>query len=133
MRARGPVRSRGFALIAALFLLILVAVLGTFAMRLNSSQQTNTDLELGGVGADAALQSGIQYAAARVLAAGCGGLPAALPNLAQSFTVSFSNCQQLPVANAPPVNVFSVTATATRGLYGSPDFVSRQRTVRITP
>ena len=127
-------KQHGFALVAALFLLV---VLGAFAMRLNVSQQASTDLDLAGVRADAALHAGIQYAATRVLAAGCGGLPVTAPaatlSLPQNFSVSFSNCQQLPVANSPPVNVFSVTATAFRGQYGSPDFVSRQRTVRITP
>jgi MSHA biogenesis protein MshP len=134
VNARGTRRSRGFALIAALFLLVVVALLGTFAARVNASQEGSGALDLAGVRADAALQAGIQYAAERVLAAGCGGLPGALP-LAQNFSVAFDNCQQLPnpVANVPSVNVFSVRATATRGQYGSPDFVSRQRTVRITP
>lgn len=130
-------RSRGFALIAALFLLVVVAALGTFAVQTNMGQQGGADLELAGMRADAALEAGVQYAAARVLAAGCAGLPAAgnRINLAQNFTVSFDNCQQLPspVANTPTVNVFSLRATASRGAYGSPEFVSRQRTVRITP
>jgi prepilin-type N-terminal cleavage/methylation domain-containing protein len=38
-----------------------------------------------------------------------------------------------PVVNGVVVNVFLATATATRGQYGSPEFVSRQRPARITP
>jgi MSHA biogenesis protein MshP len=128
---RGPAQPRGFALLAALFLMIVIATLGTFAMRLNVSQQTSTDLELAGVKADAALQSGIEYAAARVLAVGCGGVPDAPLAMPENFSVRLDNCQ--PVANIPTGTVFSVTAIAFRGQYGSPDFVHRERTVRITP
>ena len=35
--------SRGFALIAALFLLVVVAALGTFAVRVHMSQQSDAD------------------------------------------------------------------------------------------
>lgn len=131
MTRRGSAQTRGFALLAALFLLIVISVLGTFAVRLNISQQANTDLELGGARADAAVQSGIDYAAARVLASACGGLPSAPMPLPENFSVAFSGCTV--VANIPAGPVFSLTATATRGQYGSPDFVSRRRTVLITP
>jgi MSHA biogenesis protein MshP len=129
----------GFALVAALFLLIVVATLGAFAVQINSSQLAGADLELATVRAEAALDAGIQYAAARLLATNnCNSLSGLLPqpplSLPQNFSVAFSACQQLPnpVANTPAVTVFSVSAIATRGQYGSPDFVSRQRTVRIT-
>jgi MSHA biogenesis protein MshP len=128
---------RGFALVAALFFLVVVATLGAYAVRLNMSQQGSTDLDLAGARADAAVQTGIQYAAARVLTGGnCTSFPLA-PNVAlnlpQNFDVTLTcNDNETLVANAPRVTVFLVTATATRGQYGSPDFVSRQRTVRIT-
>jgi len=73
------------------------------------------------VGSRAALQAGIEYAPARVLAPGSGRLPAGF-DLPRKFRVSFIACNPLPVANAPPVTVFFVTATATRGQYGSPEF-----------
>ncbi len=130
MKRRRLTRSKGFALVAALFLLIVVGVLGTFAMRLNVSQQSSTDLELGGVRADAALHAGTQYAAARLLAAGCDGVPTARVRLPQSFSVTLDQCGM--VANSPPVTVFSIRVTASRGQYGSPDFVSRRHTVLIT-
>lgn len=120
----------GFALVAALFLLVVLATLGAYAVRLNLSQQGSSDLDLAGARADAAVQTAIQYAANRVLTT--GNCPAVLA-LPDGFNVSLScaNNETL-VANAPTVTVFLVTATATRGQYGSPEFVSRQRTVRIT-
>jgi len=127
---------RGFALIAALFLLIVLASLGAYAVRLNMSQQGSTDLDLASARADAAAQTGVQYAAARLLTAGnCNGIPlapAVALNLPQNFAVTLSCTDETLVANSPRVTVFFVTAIATRGQYGSPDFVSRQRTVRVT-
>ena len=124
---------RGFALVAALFLLIVIALLGIYAVRVNSSQEGATTLALSSAGAEAAVQSGIQYATARVIANGCGGL-SPLNNLPQNFFVSFQ-CENLTetLASVPPVPVFLVTATASRGAYGTPDFVSRKRQVRIVP
>lgn len=121
---------RGFALVAALFLLVVLATLGAYAVRLNMSQQGSTDLDLAGARADAAVQTGIQYAADRVLTT--GNCPAVLV-LPDGFNISLScNNNETLVANSPTVTVFLVTATASRGQYGSPDFVSRQRTVRVT-
>lgn len=136
MNRAAPARERGFALVAALFLLVVLASLGAFAVRLNMSQQSSTDLDLASVRAEAALQTGIEYAAARIsTASNCSAVPAPPNglNLPQGFTVIFGCTNETQVANTPTVNVFLVTATASRGNYGSPEFVSRQRKVRITP
>jgi hypothetical protein len=48
--------------------------------------------------------------------------------------MTFGACgNETLVANTPTVKVFSVAATATRGPYGSPECISRQRSTRITP
>jgi MSHA biogenesis protein MshP len=131
-------RQRGFALVSAVFLLVVVAALGAFAVRVNTNQQHASDLDLAMLRADAAAQSGIQYAAARLSsgANACGAdVNGQLLPLPQGYIVILQ-CNSLnpaPVVNGVVENVFSVTATATRGQYGSPEFVSRQRTVRITP
>ncbi len=131
-------RQRGFALVSAVFLLVVIAALGAFAVRINSNQQHNADLDLAMLRADAAVQSGIQYAATRLSSApdcNTSGLNGQSLPLPQGYNVILA-CASPPnppqVVNGVLVNVFSVTAIATRGQYGSPDFVSRQRTVRIT-
>ncbi len=129
-------RQRGFALVAAIFFLMVIAVLGTFAVRLNVNQQHSTDLDLAVARAEAAAQSGIQYAAARVLTTNdCAGVDGESPALSGGSRVDLTCVPQIPlqVVNGVQVNVFLVTATASRGNYGSPEFVSRRRTVRITP
>lgn len=129
-------RQRGFALVSAVFLLVVIAALGAFAVRVTANQQHSSDLDLGIIRADAAAQSGIQYAAARLLATnncnqGVDGQSLPLP---QGYIVILACASPNPaqVVNGVAVNVFFVTATASRGQYGSPEFVSRQRTARIT-
>ena len=94
MREAVPRCQRGFALVAALFLLVVLATLGAYAVRLNMSQQGSTDLYLAGARAEAAVQTGIQYAAARVLTTGnCTGFPltpSVALNLPQGFDVRLS-------------------------------------------
>jgi MSHA biogenesis protein MshP len=129
-----PRANRGFALIGALFVLVVLAALGAFAVRINMMQQHDADLELQQLRAEAALNSGIEYAATRLLApaANCGDL-ANLP--IEGFAVTFNvvPCAGSPyTVNALPVTVYTVTVTSSRGVYGTPDFVARSTTVRVS-
>lgn len=129
-------RQSGFALVSAVFLLVVIAALGAFAVRINSNQQHEADLDLSIVRADAAAQSGIQYAAARLLAtsdcsSGVQGQSLLLPQ-GYNVILECNSANPPQMVNTVAMTVFLVTATATRGQYGSPEFVSRQRTVRIT-
>jgi MSHA biogenesis protein MshP len=123
----------GFALIAALFLLVVLAALGAFAVRANMTQRHASDLELQALRAQAAVSAGIEYAAARLLVPGvnnCGNL-APLP--VGGFAVTFTCAVTPHPFNGVPVNVYSVGVTASRGAYGTPEFVQRRALgVRIT-
>lgn len=119
---------RGFALIGALFVLVVLAALGAFAVRINMTQQHDADLDLQELRAQAALNTGIEYAAGRLLApaANCGNL-ANLNNLVGGFVVTFSACARTQYqVNGVTVNVYTVTLSSTRGTYGTPEFVARQ-------
>ena len=123
---------RGFALIGALFVLVVVAALGAFAVRINMTQQHDADLDLQQLRAEAALNSGVEYAATRLLAPGanCGNLA----NLNVSgFAVAFNGCARVQyIVNSVTVNVYTVTLTSSRGVYGTPEFVARTATVRVS-
>ena len=127
-----PRKHSGFALIGALFVLVVLAALGAFAVRINMTQQHDADLELQQLRAEAALNSGVEYAATRLLAAGgnCGSLA----NLNVSgYAVTFGPCVNVPyVLNGAPVNIYTVTVTSSRGVYGTPEFVARTSTVRVS-
>jgi MSHA biogenesis protein MshP len=128
-----PRRSEGFALVAALFLIVVLAALGAFAVRVNMTQQQTGTLELLDARAQAAVNAGVQYAAARWSApsANCT-LPPPL-NLPQGFVVTFSACTpEAYTVNAVPVTIFRIQGIVTNGVaYGRPDFVSRRIDVRI--
>ena len=124
----------GFALIAALFLLVVLAALGAFAVRTNMTQRHASDLELQELRAQAAVSAGVEYAAARLLVPGvnnCGNL-ANIP--VGGFAVTFNACAVTPhLFNGVPVNVYTIDLTASRGAYGTPEFVQRRALgVRIT-
>lgn len=127
-----PRKHRGFALIGALFVLVVLAALGAFAVRINMTQQHDADLELQQLRAAAALNSGVEYAATSLLAPGgnCGSLA----NLTVSgYAVTFGPCVNVPyVMNGVAVNVYTVTIASSRGAYGTPEFVARTSTVRVS-
>jgi MSHA biogenesis protein MshP len=128
-----PRKHRGFALIGALFVLVVLAALGAFAVRINMTQQHDADLELQQLRAEAALNSGVEYAATRLLAPGgnCGSLA---PLNVGDYAVTFNACALAPpyVVNGATVNIYTVTLTSLRGVYGTPEFVARTSTVRVS-
>ena len=131
-RARGE---RGFALVGAVFLLVVVAALGAFAVRINMTQRHASTLELQELRAQAALQSGIDYAAARLLATGNCARVRNIPGMPGNFAVTFANCIARPyVINGVVVTIYTLDVTATSGAaYGTPEFVVRTaRGVRVT-
>lgn len=128
----GRRKHRGFALIAALFVLVVLALLGTFAVRMTMTQQHDADLDLQQLRADAALSSGVEFAATRLLApGGCGNV--ANPLNVGGYVVTFDACATAPyTVNGNPVTLYTVTATSARGVYGTPEFVSRTATFRVS-
>ncbi len=113
----------------------MLAALGAFAVRINMTQRHASTLELQELRAQAALQAGIEYAAARLTPGGlCNrvqNIPA--PGLPGNFTVTFTNCvRQGYNGNTVFVYTFQEIA-ATSGVYGTPEYVRRSvRNVRIT-
>jgi MSHA biogenesis protein MshP len=129
-------RERGFALVGALFLLVVLAALGAFAIRINMTQRHASTLELQELRAQAALQAGLEYAASRLAPGGNCNRVRNIAGLPGNFTVTFTNCvRQGPYiidANTVFIYTFQEVA-ATSGVYGTPEYVRREaRNVRIT-
>ena len=128
-------RQSGFALVGAIFLLVIVAALGAFAVNTTMSQRYTSDLQLLAARAQLAAEAGVQVAARRLQATrNCATLSQPF-NVAGGFSVSYgASCSRTSVAvGAATVDIFAVTVTATttQAAYGSPDFASRTLTVRI--
>ena len=120
----------GMALIAALFMIIVVATLGVFALRIGANQQQTANLELLNYRAAAAAASGLEYGSNRAF----NGICAANPPLAVSnFTVTVvCNPPTVHVITGVNYSVYYLSATAVQGVYGTPDFVQRTLTRRVT-
>jgi MSHA biogenesis protein MshP len=129
-----PAGQQGFALVAAIFLLVVVAALGAFAVRTSMSQQFTTDLQLLTARAQADLEAAVEIAAVRLAAVPrvCANLPPAPVAMPDGFSIVYGPCtQRADVEGVTPVDTFTIRISATHGNYGDPDFVSRSATVRI--
>jgi MSHA biogenesis protein MshP len=125
---------QGFALMAAIFILLVLAVLGTVMVRLAAEQSASGVLVLQSARAYQAARGGLEWGNQRVLVAGSCLNP--YPGLVlDGFTVSVS-CQPDPGnpynEGAADYHVYQVTALAERGAFGTPDYVSRRLQARIT-
>lgn len=144
-RIQNPASSKGFSLVSAIFLLVVIAALGTFAVTLSTTQQQSAALDVQGARAYQAARAGIEWGAYQVLlspayAAGCQPGPAAqpigpLPNTLSGFNVNVV-CTSTPHIEAGvPVTIYQLTSTAiTPGVApGNPNYVERQISVAIAP
>jgi MSHA biogenesis protein MshP len=132
---------RGFSLVAALFLIVVLAALALFAVRLGGAAERDVATEMMQVRALAAARSGVEYGAYRALTAGtCNAAPPAL-----SFTVTLAltegalngftvtvTCQRFDHGMAP-VRTYEITSVARRGTYGTADYVARRLVRAVSP
>jgi MSHA biogenesis protein MshP len=131
---RAPSLQRGFSLVAALFLLVVLAGLGAYAVRLNTLQQQTVTGALRGAQAFEAARAGAAWGAYRAVNAGLCG--AGTLNLTEGATAGFRvtvQCTQSDhMEGTTPVRVFVLNVRAEAGSYGGPDYVSRRLQTKVT-
>jgi MSHA biogenesis protein MshP len=131
VRLRGsgaPERLRGFALVPALFLIVVLAALAVVAVRVGTEQQQAVTMALEEARALAAAQAGIEWGAYQSLDAGRCAASTTL-NLNEAalagFTVTVTCAAQTFANGAAPATSYVLQATATTGTYGQPGYVKR--------
>lgn len=136
---------QGFSLVTAIFLLVVIAALGVFAVTLFTTQQQSAALDVMGTRAYHAARAGIEWGAYQVLPnsavpgglaancrAGAASAPVApLPNTLAGFNVNVECNAASQVEGAATLWVYQLTSTATQGAVATPDYVERQMTVTI--
>jgi len=134
--------ARGFSLISAIFLLVVIAALGTFAVTLSTTQQQSAALDVMGSRAYQAARAGIEWGAYQVIqnpvGISCATLPAttangpiAMANTLQNFAVTV-DCGSAAASEAnATVTMYQLTSTATQGTVATPNYVERQISVTI--
>jgi len=130
---RGRRAQTGFALVAAIFLLVVLGLLAAFATYFVSVQSNTVVLDLRAAQALAAANTGLEIGAWQVLRHGnsCANtttLPAGtLADTLAPFTVTLSCSSETHPDDGTgvPITLYSLTATASAGIVGR-DYVERQ-------
>lgn len=124
----------GFSLVSAVFLLVVLAGLGVYAVRINTLQQQTVTAGLRAAQAYQAARAGIAWAAYRAVNAGeCSSSTLNLTEGATAgFRVTVQCMQRAHTEGSSTVNVFVFDARAESGTYGGPDYVSRRVQTKIT-
>jgi MSHA biogenesis protein MshP len=118
---------RGFAAIASVFVLVVLAALGAFMMTFSNTQQLTSAQDVQGSRAYWAARAGLEWAA--TLTKSGGACPAASTTFDVDSGATFAltvTCSMLSYSEGPAtVNVFSLNAVARQGTVGSPGYVER--------
>jgi MSHA biogenesis protein MshP len=146
-------RERGFAYIAAVVFLVVLAGFALAVLRLSDTEQATVNQQLMGARANQAARMGLEWAFYRLRGANvnCGALTSAAPPdfLATTGFVVSVNCGaqtysegQAPDGSALMKTIFQLTATACNGTatvcpstsdtdVANPDYVERRRSASI--
>lgn len=138
---------QGFSLVSAIFLLVVIAALGTFAVTLSTTQHQSEAMDVMGKRAYQAARAGIEWGAYQIIQSGVSGttfaadcqVPAGIQSsvpLTATMLTSFSpvlvRCSAVSAVDATTVWVYTVSTSAVAG--GSPgnlDYIERQLSVTI--
>ena len=125
---------RGFSLVSAVFLLVVLAGLGVYAVRLATLQQQTVTAGLRAAQAFEAAKAGVAWGAYRALNAGvCASSTLNLTEGATAgFRVAVQCTQRTHTEGAATIRVFVFDVRAEGGAYGGPDYVSRRLQTKVT-
>jgi MSHA biogenesis protein MshP len=151
-------RQRGFAIVAAIFLLVILSALGAFMLTFSTVQHTTNAQDIQGSRAYWAAQAGLEWGTYKVFADAANGPPVApstatwpnMPGCAaatatlaiEGFNVAVTcTCYPSGAAACAPnssvyteagdtrsIAIYKLTATATAGTPGSLSYIERQVT-----
>jgi MSHA biogenesis protein MshP len=129
---------RGFSLVAAIFILVVLAAIGAFMVTIGYVAQATATGAVRGARAFQAAQAGIEWGVARAVppagplsCLGSSSFTLAVPGL-DGFAVTVTCAQTTYQERGTPYQVFSITSTATAGSFGDPAYVSRTLTASVT-
>jgi MSHA biogenesis protein MshP len=119
---------------SAIFLMVVLASLGAYAVRMSSVQQHTVDLALLSARAFHAAKTGVEWGAHQAVNLGvCGS---STLNLTEAGTVGFrvgvSCVQSAHIEAGSSIQVYVIDVMAESGGYGGPDYVSRRLQVKVT-
>jgi MSHA biogenesis protein MshP len=130
----GTPQPGGFALIPALFLMVVLGALALVAVRVGTGQQHAVTMSLMQARALAAARAGIEWGAYRALNGSC--VASTTLNLTEAALNGYAvavGCTAATFANgAATSHSYVINASATSGSYGEPDYVRRVMSATFT-
>jgi len=131
-------RQHGFSLVSAIFLMVVLVILGASLVTISSVQQTTSAQLLQATRANYAARVGAEWAATQANGgAWCPG-PAypqtttfTLPAPMSAFSVSVACTRTIHTLDGIAQQYFEVEVTATSGTYGNPDYVRRRLRTKV--
>jgi MSHA biogenesis protein MshP len=133
---RLPHRAQGFALVAAIFVMVIIALVVTAMARLSTTQHGTVSLSIQQARAYQSARAGLEWGISRGVNGDCQIGPVAL-SLLGSPLAEFTDVQVECVSmrydeDDVEVTIYQLTATAENGKSGSrPDYAYRQLTATI--
>jgi MSHA biogenesis protein MshP len=126
MSTRHP-RQSGFAAIAALFLLVVLAGMGAFMVTFSNAQQLGSAQDIQSTRSYWAARAGLEWAlgALSLDATACPASPPATVDTGNVFAVTISCNLQTYLEGTLTVKIFTLQSVASSGTVGSIGFVER--------
>jgi MSHA biogenesis protein MshP len=132
-------RQRGFSLVSAIFLMVVLVILGVSMVTISSVQQTTTAQLLQVARANYAARAGAEWVASQAAGgAWCPGpsypmtlTPFTLPAPLSSFTIEVSCTRTTHTLEGVPRQYFVADVTASSGQYNGPDYVRRKVRTKV--
>ena len=122
---------RGFSIIAALFSLVVLAVMGGFMVTMSGVQSRTSSWALQGARAYYAARAGLEWGGFQVLVNSACNPSTTLT--VDGFTVNLVCQAEGPVVEgSQSYSVYHLTSLSEWGSYGSTEYISRQLTSKVT-
>ncbi len=116
---------RGFAAIAAIFLVVVLAALGGFMLTFSNTQHLTSAQDVQGSRAYWAARAGLEWGiGSATTSATCLAAEASAPATIENFSMSIK-CVSSSFDDGGTINIFTLLSVASQGTVGSIGFVER--------
>lgn len=125
---RAPRHQAGFALVSAIFLIVVLAALGAFMVTIGGVQHTTTSQAVLAARAYFGAKAGLEWGIHQAIPTGICPAPA-------SFNPAGTGLNGIRVnvtCASPATNVFYIRSTAEFGTFGNADYVQRRLEATVT-
>jgi MSHA biogenesis protein MshP len=129
---RAPRGARGFTLVSAIFLMVVLVILSVSLVTMSSVQHMTAAQQLQTVRATYAARTGVEWAVQQALT-NCPVGPTTLApgGTLSGFTVNVTCTETDHTLPNGTQKYYVVAVTATAGTYGGPDYVSRSIETKV--